>query len=77
MFEGADDGEQVGLDGAVHFGKADVAVGLGAGDQSAGGGELLVVLRQELGGGDEQWTSQTGVGVWARFLQRQTAIAVR
>ncbi|WP_396922724.1 hypothetical protein [Mycolicibacterium sp.] len=44
VFEGADDGEQVGLDGAVHFGKADVAVGFGAGNQSAGGDELVVVL---------------------------------
>ena len=60
MFEGADDGEQVGLDGAVHLGQADVAVGFGTGNQSAGGGELLVVLRQELGGGDEQRTSQAG-----------------
>jgi hypothetical protein len=37
---------------------------------------LLVVLRQELGGGDEQRAGQAGVGVWTRFLQRQTAISV-
>jgi len=43
VFESADDGEQVGLDGAVHLGEAGVAVGFGAGNQCAGGVELLVV----------------------------------
>ena len=76
VFESADDGEQVGLDGAVHLGEAGAAVGFGAGNQCAGGVELLVVLRQELGGGDEQRAGQAGVGVWTRFLLRQTAISV-
>jgi hypothetical protein len=60
VFESADDGEQVGLDGAVHLGEAGVAVGFGAGNQCAGGVELLVVLRQELGGGDEDRAGQAG-----------------
>ena len=75
-FEGVDDGEQVGFDGAVHLGQAGVSVGFGAGDQCASVLELAAVLRQELGGRNEQWACQTRVGVRARFLQRQTAIAV-
>jgi len=31
-FEGGDDGEQVGFDGAVHLGKAGMTIGLGASD---------------------------------------------
>jgi len=43
-----------------------VAVGFGAVDQCAGGIELLVVLRQEFGGGDEQWAGQAGFSELAR-----------
>ena len=43
-FEGGDDGEQVGFDGAVHLCEAVVTIGLGAGDQRAGVVELLAVL---------------------------------
>src|ERR1700756_4295123 len=67
-FEGGDDGEQVGFDRAVHLGQAGVAVGLSTRDQRAGVVELLAVLGQEFGGRDEQRTSQTCVGVRARFL---------
>ena len=68
MFEGADDGEQVGLDGAVHLGEAGVAVGFSTRNQRAGGIELMAVVRQELGGRDEQRTGQTGVGVWTDYF---------
>ena len=43
-FEGGDDGEQVGFDGAVYLCEAVVTIGLGAGDQRAGVVELLAVL---------------------------------
>jgi hypothetical protein len=60
----------------VHLDHAGLPGCLGLGDERSGGVELLVVLGQELGGGDEQRAGQTGVGVRAGFLQRQTAVAV-
>src|SRR5262245_11541739 len=53
VFECADDGQQVRLDDAVHFGHALVVGGLGVGDEGSGVGQLALVLGQELGGGDE------------------------
>src|SRR5687767_14482763 len=43
--EGRDDSEQVGLDRSVHLHHAVTTVGLGLGDEAAGVGELLLVLR--------------------------------
>ena len=56
--------------------RSGMTVGFGASDQRAGVVELLAMLRQELGGGDEQWASQARIGVRAGLLQRQAAITV-
>jgi hypothetical protein len=56
--ERADDGDQAGLDGAVHLGDPCLPGLLGLGDQLAGCVELVVVFGQELGGGDEQRAGQ-------------------
>jgi hypothetical protein len=54
VFEGGDDGQQVGLHSAVHLRHAVLPGCLGGDDELAGVCQLLVVLGEELGGGDEQ-----------------------
>jgi hypothetical protein len=54
----ADDRQQVGFDGSVHLDEPALSLGLGCGDQLTGLGQLIAVLGQELGRGDEQRAGQ-------------------
>lgn len=60
----------------IHLGQALVSVAVSLGDQDLGPLELTTMLGQELGCGDEDRASQTGVGELAFLLQRQGAVAV-
>src|ERR1022692_793919 len=76
-FEGGDDLAEVDGDVLVHLGDAGVPGGFGGGDELQGGLALGVVVREELGGGEEHRAGQAGVGVRAGLDQRQLAVAVR
>src|ERR1022692_499378 len=76
-FEGGDDLFEVDCYLLVHLGDAGVPGGFGGGDELQGGLPLGVVVREELGGGDEHRAGQAGVGVRAGLDQRELAVAVR
>jgi hypothetical protein len=59
--EAVDDGEQVRLDSAVHFGQPLVAVAVSLGDQGLGLLELATMLGQELRRRDEDRAGQPRV----------------
>ncbi|MBF6427459.1 hypothetical protein IU440_22500 [Nocardia cyriacigeorgica] len=76
LFETGDDLEEVVGGLLIHLGQAELAALLSAFDDAAGEVELLAMLGQEFGRGDEDWAGQAGVGVWAALLQREPAVAV-
>ena len=74
--QGRDDALQVGLDLAEVVDQAELAPGIGLGDEAPVGGGLAAVGVQELGCGLEVWARKTSVGVRAFLLGGAGAIAV-
>ncbi|MFI8888638.1 MULTISPECIES: hypothetical protein [unclassified Streptomyces] len=75
-FQRGDDPIQVAQDVLVHLHHPCLAAGLGGGDDLQQLLALFAVLRQELGGGDEQRAGQAGVGVRTGLPHRQAALAI-
>src|SRR5215472_13503019 len=75
-FEGGDDRLQAGLDAAQVLGEAELAVGVGLGDETPVGRGLAPVNRQEHGRGLEVRAGEAGVGVRAVLLGGAGAVAV-
>ena len=76
VFQTGDDLLKVAEDLAIHLGHACLAAGLGGRDDLQQLLPLLVVLRQELGGGDKHRAGQAGIGLRTCPLHRQAAVAV-
>ena len=74
--DSANDAFQVGRDASVHFDDPRLPCRLGLGDEPVRGAEMVKVLGEEVGGGDEYRAGKARVGVWAALLERQSAIPV-
>lgn len=66
-------GVEDGLDLAVHLHQAELAVGLGRGDEGPSPGALVAVGVEEGDVGEEVRTGEAGVGMRAFQLQRPAA----
>src|SRR5258708_29345907 len=75
-FQRGDDLLEVGGDLPVHLRDAFLAAGLGGGDDLQGLLVMLAMAGKELGGGEEHRARQARVGVRARLLYPQPAVAV-